>query len=197
MKNFTIFSFLSFMIVNLAIASETPKNPGMTIEQMLTLRQMYEDLQKNDSKDFSFRSRLNEICVKNNTNNDEVCIHKIILAEMLLEAYKKYNVEVVEQAETFLNKLKKTNLPELNVNFGTNSTIKDSEKINLEVYTPKRNFDFKAAFHNTNPNTFASVSLRIDGHSETKFDGELNNRRKTWNDFALRIKNLTPEYYLK
>ena len=92
MKNFTAISCLSIMLATFAMADEAPQTPGISIHEMFKLRQMLDDLQNNPKKDFSLSIRPNEICLKNNENNDEVCIHKAILAEMILEN-KKIQIE--------------------------------------------------------------------------------------------------------
>jgi hypothetical protein len=73
-----------------------PQTPGVSIETMFTLRQMYEDFRNNKMIDFTLTTTSDTICIKNNERNEEACIHKAILAEMIHQGYQQHGYKLLE-----------------------------------------------------------------------------------------------------
>lgn len=204
MKNFTKISLLSFMIVTFAIAEEAPKTPGISIHEMFTLRQMWEDLQNNSKKDLSFNIRPNDICFRNNERNQEVCIHKAILAEMFLEAVKTGQTQILADLERILTKFKQTNLPEFNIEFQVNNPKVQFDKnynqiidpnnkpfVRVTAATPTGSFKAES---NTQIISPREATIRHSLHADEKIDIEaavtMNPKTEQFIDYMLRMKNL-------
>lgn len=209
MKNFTAISCLSVMLTTFAIAEETPtpETPGISIHEMFKLRQMWDDLQNNSKKDFSLTVRPNEICLKNNQSNEEACIHKAILAEMIFEAVKSGQTQILAELEKILTKFKQTDLPEFNVGLKVNNPVTDFDKNHRRIINPndRPSVNLKAstatgsftAESDTQVNSPREVKVRqtlyVDKKVDVQVEGEFDPRKGQFTDYMLHMKNLEPK----
>jgi hypothetical protein len=209
MKNFRAISCISIMVASFAMAEKAPnpmsatpqttKTPGMTVTEMFTLRQMFEDFKTKDSKNFSFRSKQHEICVKNNRSKDEVCVHTADLAEMLLEAYKTKNAELIANVTAMLRLLGTMHLPELNVDLqfqGSPIHPVLSTASHFRVSNPSESFicDAKTQPSKDTPvNLESKLDVYVKDTNHVILAGTYDLRTNTLDYFATSFKNLRPK----
>jgi hypothetical protein len=195
------------MLATFAIAEDTPQAPGISIHDMFKLRQMWDDLQNNSKKDFSLNIRPNDICFKNHVREEEVCIHKAILAEMIFEAVKSGQTQMLADLEKILTKFKQTDLPEFNVGLKVNNPAMRFDKnhrpiidpndrpgCNFTVATPTESFVAKSESHMNSPREVKICqTLHVDEKVDVQVAGEFDPRKGQFTDYMLHMKNLEPK----
>ena len=186
MKNITTIACLSFMLVTFACAEETPKTSGISAHDKLKLDQMCEDFKNDPTKDFSCIVRPNEICFRNNSRNEEVCVHTAILAEMILKAYKSGQAEFLKITEETLSQFKQATLPEFNISFNTIDKI-----FQFTATTPNNKFAAEGSMGlNKTKNLEITGSFYVEDHINAQASAEFNGRNGELLDYAVRVKNL-------
>ena len=195
------------MLATFAMADEAPQTPGISIHEMFKLRQMLDDLQNNPKKDFSLSIRPNEICLKNNENNDEVCIHKAILAEMILEAYKSGQQQILNQLEKILFRFKQADLPEFTVKLEVNTPnvyfdendrqvidLNNKPFIRFKAATPTESFVAESETQVTSPSEVTVHEyLHVDKTIDIVFESKIDPRNGgKLDDYWVRVRNLKP-----
>ncbi|MBP6892521.1 hypothetical protein KBB68_02975 [Candidatus Babeliales bacterium] len=220
MKNFTKISYLSIMLTTFAIAEKAPQSspeeqqnrvaeatqtPGISIHEMFKLRQMWEDLQSHLSKDFSFTIKPNEICLKNNEKNEEVCIHKAILIEMILEAYKSSQTEMLAHFQKILTQFKQSEFPKFNIDLKVNTPpvypgehfeqIDPNNKPSIHIKATTPNESLKAEFNTeviSNRQVEISTTAHVDGKFDIQAEGTFNPRNNRYKTYKFYMNDLNP-----
>ncbi len=186
MKNITTIACLSFMLVTFACAEETPKTSGISAHDKFKLRQMYEDFKNDPTKDFSCIVRPNEICFRNNSRNEEVCVHTAILAEMILKAYKSGQAELLKITEETLSQFKQATLPEFNISFNTIDKI-----FQFTAATPTNSFAAEGSVRlNADDNLEITGSFHVEKHIKTQASAEVDTRNGKFLHYSVSMTNL-------
>ena len=186
MKNITTIACLSFMLVTFACAEETPKTSGISAHDKLKLDQMCEDFKNDPTKDFSCIVRPNEICFRNNSRNEEVCVHTAILAEMILKAYKSGQAELLKITEETLSQFKQATLPEFNISFNTIDKI-----FQFTAATPTNSFAAEGSVRlNADDNLEITGSFHVEKHIKTQASAEVDTRNGKFLHYSVSMTNL-------
>lgn len=200
MKNFIKISLLSITLATFAIADETPTAPRVPMKDLIKLSKMYEDFTTKEHRNFSFTSRPDEICVRNNISGDEVCIHKAALAAMLLEACEIHNAQTLEHIKTMLEQLKQRNLPELNVALKFNNpqvTIVDGEQVfdennkpyfNARAETPNQSITAEVDSLQISPEIVRTTTTFHADRMDIRAESELNLEKQKFTDYLVHMK---------
>lgn len=195
------------MLATFAIAEDTPQAPGISIHDMFKLRQMWDDLQNNSKKDFSLNIRPNDICFKNHVREEEVCIHKAILAEMIFEAVKSGQTQMLADLEKILTKFKQTDLPEFNVGLKVNNPVTDFDEnhrriidpndrpgCNFTVATPTESLKAEINSKQITPDAvIITKTVHVNDCANVRAEVEFNPEKQKLVDIMLRMKNLEPK----
>ncbi len=209
MKNSIKISLLSIMFTAFAVAKEIPAIPtlpitdsettkfGLSIQEMFALRQMYEDFTNNPKKDFTLTITHDNICVRNNKENEEVCIHKAILAELLHQAYQKHGHELLEafkntQFSPGTIRLQGNN-PHVSLDENGKFLVNPEDIFGFKLNAQAENNSANASFSSymTTSGTVESksnihVPEKVDIISETEYDPNT----QTFRNYMVHIRNL-------
>ncbi len=192
MKKLITFTLVSFMFVSTIISDEITDAQTLEMSKLLSIddvmrfQRISHKILNSGQPNFSIEIRSNELCLKDHDTNEEICLSKAVIANYLLEQFKKNNAEIIAQAESACYLMKKQDLPD--AKFSIHNTNK-SIHFDAKVKEVSVNCDIKEK----NPKLLGILSGYWGNHFTFTVKGSANMHTDRLESFNAQFENLDPE----